>query len=77
MTDPLLTAAAERIAELLRERDALRTALKVMHRRAQKAESELAKRQPVPVDTWRSTERQKEAGERDQMMMAVGKAAGR
>lgn len=78
-----LTAALSNAAETidgLRYTDQERTAtIRRLNRRCQKAESELAKerRAPKGVDAWASTERQREAAERDRQMQAVANEAAR
>lgn len=52
--------------------DDLRARLSAMHRRAQRAEAELA-RIPETVRAWASPDRQREAGQSDRMMATVAK----
>lgn len=58
---------------------AARATIQRLNRRAQAAESELAKerRTPKGVNTWASRERQQEARERDAQMAAIETAANR
>lgn len=66
--------------ELFAEIKELQRSKSKLHRRAQKAESELLKLTKaietgnIKVDTWKSKERQQEAIERDRMCAAVEKA---
>lgn len=72
----LVSAEREQARFVAADLDETRSRLSAMHRRAQKAEAELA-HVPQTVRAWASPDRQREAGQSDRMMATVAKTTAR